>query len=291
MFKDVIMRFPKIKKILSVILIASVVFPAAGCSKILANIAARDASEYLNDALESFYNDPVNGLEDYDSEFAVPDLLEESLNFAVDRVGDSSYELGEASVNKDRTTIKIPVTFSNVLVVEDVPMGTAEEVADYLDDCDTDDFEITFVLKSKKNGWVIEDMSELNDIFFTPYESLIYIDDNGMPTSYYAPFFEECVVDSLWYDPIMARPLDSNHCAGNPEAMLNYVYFNRPIYMTFTANLIKNGDVVQSVEVTVDGRTTARCEFWGQSYTNGSYTMELVFEDGTAVTSAPIQVG
>lgn len=280
-----------IKKAVSVLLLASMAVSSSGCSKILEKFAAKEAEAVLTEALDAFYSDPVNGLSEYDDSFEIPDMLEESLAFAIEGVSSSTYELGEPSFNSNRTTAKIPVTFNDVLEVEDIAMGTEDEVSDALGDCDRNDVEITFVLKNKKGDWIIEDMSELIDVFFTPYESIVFVDENGMPTSYYQPFFDECLVDSVWYEPIMSNPLDGSSLHA-PSALLAVFYFDRPMYMTFTVNLLKSGDVVDTIEVVVDGGTTAYCEFWqnGTVYTNGSYTIELTYGDSVVATTDSLTV-
>ena len=280
-----------IKKAVSVLLLASMAVSSSGCSKILEKFAAKEAEAVLTEALDAFYSDPVNGLSEYDDSFDIPDMLEESLAFAIEGVSSSTYELGEPSFNSNRTTAEIPVTFNDVLEVEDIAMGTEDEVSDALGDCDRNDVEITFVLKNKKGDWIIEDMSELIDVFFTPYESIVFVDENGMPTSYYQPFFDECLVDSVWYEPIMSNPLDGSSLHA-PSALLAVFYFDRPMYMTFTVNLLKSGDVVDTIEVVVDGGTTAYCQFWqnGTVYTNGSYTIELTYGDSVVATTESLTV-
>ena len=273
-----------IKKSVCMVLTAAIVCSFAGCSI----FAERKAVSVLTEALDAFYADPVNGLADYDEEYVVPEMNEKALELALEGLASSSYEIGEVKLNSDRTTAKIPVTFNDVILLEDIPMGTEEEVTDAVADCDTDSVEITFVLKNKKGDWKIEDMSELSETFFDPYTSIVYIDENGMPTDYYEPFFDECVVETVWYDPLMATPLQGNSLR-SAEALLAYVYFDRPVYFTFTANLKSGNTVVQTQEITVDGSTTAPIEFWGESY-SGSYTVELLFDGGLVAQSETLSV-
>ena len=57
--------------------------------------------------------------------------------------------------------------------------------------------------------------------------------------------------------------------------------------MTFTAELVKSGEVVQTIEVVLNGNTTAYCEFWGQTYTSGSYVVDITYDgEVVAETSA-----
>lgn len=279
-----------LKKSACAVMTAALLFTSTGCGAFLAKIASKGAIDYLTEALDAFYADPVSGLSDYDDSFEIPELLDESLQFALDGISATSYEIGEASLNKGRTTAKIPVTFSKVIEVEDISMGTVDEIADALGDCDTQDVEITFTLKNEDGDWTIEDMSELVEVFFDPYTSLVFIDENGMPTSFNQDFFDECTIDSAWYDPYMATPLNTTSMHGAPEAMLAVVYFDRPMYITFTANLIRGGETVQSIEVVTNGDTIAYCEFWGETYIAGSYTMELVYADGTVAETTSLTI-
>lgn len=284
------MKNSLIKKIISVTLAAVIVLSSTGCSKILERFAADEVNEFLTGALDAFYSDPVGGLSDYDESFEIPELLEESMALALDGIAATSYEIGEIEFNKNRTTAEVPVTFSDVIQVEDIPMGTVDEVSDAISDCNKDDVTITFTLKSKDGDWSINDMSELTEVFFTPYESLIFVDENGMPTSFYEPFFEEHVVAVAWYEPLMSTPLDINTVSGTPQALTACVYFDSPVYLTFTADLIKSGEVIQTIDVVVEGGTTAYCEFYGQVYGRGSYTMELHFDEGLVASSETLTV-
>ena len=283
------MKNSLLKKSVCVVLFTAMVVSFTGCSKFMEKIAADDASKTLTAALDAFYSDPVNGVADYDDSFDIPDLLEESMAFALAGIDGSTYEIGEPDVSKNRNTIKFPVTFNDVIEVADIPMGTEDEISDALDDCDREDIEIEFTLKNNKGNWEIDDMSELIDVFFAPYESLVFIDENGMPTSFNQDFFDECVVDTAWYDPLMANPLDINSLQ-SPPAVIGVVYFDRPMYLTFTANLLKNDEVVQTMDITVDGGTIAYCEFWGSRYASGSYTMELIFDDGVVAVTDTLSV-
>ncbi len=284
------MKNSLLKKASCVLILFSMILSSTGCSAILEKIAAKEATEYLTEVLDAFYADPVNGLADYVSDYEIPEMLEDSLTFALNGIDASSYEIGEPKINSDRTTAKIPVTFSNVLIVDDIPMGTVDEVSEFLGDCDTDEVKITIVLSSKKGDWKVDDVSELVSLFFEPYESLIFVDEYGMPTSYYEPFFEECLVDTVWYEPLMSTPLSSNTISGVPEALTCCVYFDRPMYLTFEANLIQNDTVIQTLEVNTNGGSIAYCEFWGQTYNRGSYTLELTYDGNVVATSVPVTV-
>ncbi len=89
----------------------------------------------------------------------------------------------------------------------------------------------------------------------------------------------------------MSNPLDGSSLHA-PSALLAVFYFDRPMYMTFTVNLLKSGDVVDTIEVVVDGGTTAYCEFWqnGTVYTNGSYTIELTYGESVVATTDSLTV-
>ena len=277
------------KKSVCLFLLAAMAAGSTGCSEFLASISAKEASKILTEAIDAFIEDPVNGLDEYDEDYSVPDMPEQSLEFAAEAVAETSYELGEARVNKNRTKVEIPVTFHDVRLIDGISMGTEAYIEEALGNADTRDVEVTFVLKGQKGDWTIDDMSELIDVFFVPYESLVFVDENGMPTSFYEPFFDESLIDSVWYDPVMSNPLDANSLI-SPEAMLAVFYFDRPMYLELTADLIKDGEVVQSEQIVLNGETTAACSFWGQDYGAGSYTVEILFDGGTAGTTASLTV-
>ena len=277
-----------ILKLISVLLICSMVVPMTGCSELLKKIAGKSASKALEDVLDAFYADPVNGITDFDAEYAIPELSEGALALAVEGVSSTSYTIGNTKINKNRDEAKITVTFSDVRVIEDLPMATEEEVRELIDDCELSEFDVTFILEKDDDEWKLVDEGDLIDVFFAPYQSVVFVDEHGMPTSFYGPFFEDAVVETVWYDPVMGNPISSG--LSSPEALEAVVYFDRPIYLTFTANLYKNDELVQSVEVSVEGSTTAFCDFWGERYSNGNYTCELVFDNGVVAESGDIRV-
>ena len=63
------MRNTLFKKLISSVMIVSMVVSATGCSKILEGIASKEVTEIMTDALDAFYSDPVGGLADYDDSY------------------------------------------------------------------------------------------------------------------------------------------------------------------------------------------------------------------------------
>ena len=90
------------KKSACVVLFAAVILSSTGCSKFMEKIAADDASKTLTAALDAFYSDPVNGVADYDDSFDIPDLLEESMAFALASIVPTRQSV---SSRKDRRTV------------------------------------------------------------------------------------------------------------------------------------------------------------------------------------------
>ncbi len=278
-----------LKKVISLVLVASMILPLTGCSNLLKKLAGKDASKVLTATLDDFYNDPASWLESNSDSIEMPQITEAGMQLALEQIGNTSYELMEPKVNNNRDEAKITVKFSGVHILENVPMGTEDEVRDFIADSDTDDVEIQFVLSKKNKDWKITDMTGISEVFITPYASIAFVDENGMPTSFYQPFFDEVVVDTVWYDPVMGNPLNGRSMS-QEEAIEAVVYFNTPMYLTFTANLYKNDELIQSIEVPVNGLTVANCDFWGERYTNGSYTCELVYDGGVVATSEALSV-
>lgn len=271
-----------LKKLISIVMSVAVIFTATGCSDFLEGIASRKAIDALDSAIADFMADPTSYVD-------VSGLDENQLEIALDCFSDVTYTIDEdVKMNKSRDKVTIDVTFENVRVLDSIPAGTEEEVADYIDDADTDDVEVSYVLKRNESKWEIVEEPELYDIFFEPYSHIAYIDENGMPTRFNQDFFDECVVAGVYYDPVMGNPLDRPSIS-SPVAVQFVVYFDRLIYLPFTAELVKNGDVVQTIDVIVDAHSVANCDFSGQTYLPGTYTVN-VYYDGGLVASEDLTV-
>lgn len=282
------MKHSSLKRVISTLLIVSIVLPLTGCSDLLKKFAGKDASKVLSATIDEFYDDPSAWIES-NSDIDMSGLTDAGLQLALEQIGATSYELEEPKVNNNRDEAKITVKFTGVHVLDDVPMATEEEIRDFIEDSDTEDVEIQFVLTKKKDSWKITDLSGIYEVFFLPYESIAFVDENGMPTSYYQPFFDDIVVDTIWYDPMYGNPINGRSMM-QQDAVEAVVYFNTPVYLTFTANLYKNDELIQTMEVVVDGGTVATCDFWGERYTNGSYTCELLYDGGVVTTSESLTV-
>ena len=286
--------FMKIRrvKIVSVLLAALVLLPMTGCSGFLKKIAGKEAAERLEEELDFFYSDPffVSSDGDETPEYTV-NLDSFGTELVLAGLTDTRYVLDDPVVNDGRDKVAIDVTFTDVRVIGEIPPGTQEDISGFVEAAPVEDIELTFELRRKKDEWYVTDMSGLRDIFIAPYEDLIYIDENGMPTSFYEPFFEDITEDCAWYDPIMGNPMDSRQISTTQNLQAVF-YFNRPVYLVFDAVLLKDGGVVSQTEVVVDGGTTANCEFWdgGRNFTGGSYTVELYYAGGLVDSSDVLTV-
>jgi len=266
------------KKYLSIVLSAAVMFTAAGCSDFLESIASRKALSDFEPVVADFMSNPTDYVE-------VDSLNEDQLALAMDGFADVSYTIDEeVDLNSDRDEAQVVVTFENVRILDNIPVGTVDEVNSYIDDSDTDDVELTFTLVRDESSWEVDEYPDFYEVFFEPYSHISYIDENGMPTAFNQEFFDECVVDAVYYDPVMGNPLDRANISG-PVAIEMVVYFDRLMYLPFTAELIKNGDVIQTVEVDCDGLSIANCDFSGQTYSAGTYTVNLYYDEGVVATA------
>lgn len=272
-----------IKKLVLVTMVSAFLLTAVGCSDILESIASRKAISTLDDSISQFLCSPTDYVD-------VDSFDENQLSLALDGLADVTYTIDEdADLNSSRNKAEITVTFENVRILEEIPFGTEEQVNSYLESVKTDDVDVTFTLTRDESTWELEDASEeLFNLFYEPYSHVAYIDENGMPTSFNQVFFDECVVASVFYDPIMGNPLD-RALLENPVAIEMVVYFDRPMYIPLTAELVKNDSVVQTIELNLDGLTIANCDFSGQIYSAGSYEVNVYF-DGGLVASSDITV-
>ncbi|MCQ2516204.1 MAG: hypothetical protein MJ094_05010 [Saccharofermentans sp.] len=270
------------KKSLSIVMTVAVIFTATGCSDFLEGIASRKAIDALDSTLADFISDPASVVN-------VDDLDDNQLAIALDGFSDVTYSIDEdVKMNSSRDKVTVDVTFENVRVLNDIPVGTEEEVAEYIENASTNDVEVSYTLKRNESKWEVVDEPDYYSIFFEPYSRIAYIDENGMPTAFNQEFFDECVVAAVYYDPVMGNPLDRASIS-SPVAIQMVVYFDRLMYLPFTAELVKNGSVVQTIDVIVDNQSIANCDFSGQAYTPGTYTVNVYF-DGGIVASEDITV-
>ncbi len=271
-----------LKKFISIVMSVAVIFTATGCSDFLEGIASGKAISSLDSVLADFISDPTSFVD-------VSALDENQLELALDSFSDVTYTIDEdVHMNKSRDKVTIDVTFENVRILDNIPAGTEDEVAAFIDDADTDNVEVTYTLKRNESKWEVIDSPDYYAIFFEAYSHIAYIDENGMPTTFNQEFFDECVVAGVFYDPVMGNPLERPSISA-PVAIQFVVYFDRLIYLPFTAELVKNGNVVQTIDVIVDAHSVANCDFSGQTYQPGTYTVN-VYYDGGIVASEDITV-
>jgi len=280
------------KRITALVLAACFsVFALSGCSGMLEGIASKKVEKEAESLIEEFIADPTGFCEEYDDDYdaslidgAVADLIENGLSGV-------SFEISSVNLNKSRSKAEVEINFEDVRVIEDISLVTREEISDIMDECVLTDEDITLIFTRHEADWNIKSVEPLMDLFIKPYESVVFVGDNGMPESYSSVFFEETVVDTIWYDPLMSNPItDKNPSLESPEALEAVVYFNRPMYLTLTCDLLFNGEKVQTIELTLDGQTVADCDFWGESYREGSYTVNVYYDDGLVASSDALTV-
>ena len=108
--------------------------------------------------------------------------------------------------------------------------------------------------------------------------------------------YSEFVVDPIWYDPMLAIPLNSDSIS-DPIALQCAFYFNTPVNLKLKADLKDaNGKVIASRDIDINNSVIAiadfSCEYVGvDRFAQGNYTVELIYDGEVfAKTDDPLTV-
>lgn len=284
-------KYTSIRKMLVTLLITVMLFNVTGCSDFLRNIAMQKVEDYVMGSMNGFFEHPDETLTaNSQAEIVFPDLIEQQSELAHNAISKSAFEISKIKINDKRDKAVVTFTFENCpsFSVED-PMGTVDELEDLIE-TDTVDVDLT-VLRTKDHKWIYEDLNELVEIFYAPFAAPCVLDEEGNPFNINQAYINMIYVDDFWFDPLMNNPI-----TGNSLRDVNYlkcvVYFNRPLSLTCTAELLYNGSVVDTYEVVMDGDVTADCHFTSPvgTFSPGTYSVVLYYNDQEMVTSSTITV-
>lgn len=284
------------KRSVAATLVLAVSIMSSGCSDYLRKIVKEKVTDEVTAQMDSFVSDPVSFLEENNvDEGYISALTDEQKEIALDVFSDYSYEIDSIKLNDKRTKATAIVVFRDVYTVssDGLLIGTTEEIEDYIRSGEASDRSLSFTLKrDDERNWKIEDMKELEKAFFDGYSSFCVLDEEGNPININEAFVESVYVDSVWYDYLTGNPA-SNTLFTSVSVLQAVFYFNRPMSMTFEADLLKDGDVVDTREVTLNGDVSAMFDFESQGggdFPSGSYEVELRYGDQIIVSSATANV-
>lgn len=270
------------KKFVSLTLVFVIMASFTGCSDFLNEIATEKVTDYMEDVLADFANDPIATVEENSlEEVEFTELTDEQREVCLENLSSVDTVLKKISVSEDRTSATVTVTFKKVMDFYDDTdlIGTEDEIREYFDDCATTDVPMTFKLERQEDGWRIEDMSEIDEVFFQSYADICFLDEQGFPINVTLGYVNSILVGSYWYDPIEGNPTSTTTML-TVYYLQNVFYFNHPMTMTFEAELRCDGEVVMSREVVVNNQVIAKCDFEnenGSTFAPGTYTIALLY--------------
>ncbi len=284
------------KKIVAISLVLVMLFAFSGCSEFLQEIAIEKVTDYMTETLEDFISDPVSTCEENSlTEVVFTELTEEQMDLALRNMSDVSFSVKKIKINEERNKAEVNVVFKNVYdFYEDTSIiGTADEIDEYFSECDVMESHISFnVVRQEKGGWMIKDMSLVDEVFFAPYVEICFLDDEGLPINITSGYVNSIFVDSYWYDPLQSDPI-VNATFTNALYMQHVFYFNQPMTMVFTCELRRDDEVIDSYELALNQNVIASCDFEnndGSAYASGTYTIALVCNGNDIVVSSPATV-
>lgn len=280
-----------LRKAAATLLITVMLFNITGCSEYLKKIALEKVETYVTETINGFFQNPEATLTaNSQTEVVIPELTEQQKEIADYAIGGAGYEISNIKINDKRNKASVTLSFEKCPSFEDeYPIGTVDELKRQLvyEDVDID----VTVIRTKDHKWVFEDLNEIAEVFYKPFEAPCVLDEEGNPYNINQAYIEMVYIDNYWFDPLMNNPIHGSSLRGT-NYLKCVVYFNRPMTLTCTAELQCNGTVVDTYEVVMEGSVTADCHFTCDSgnFPAGSYTVVLYYNDQEMVTSAALSV-
>lgn len=289
------MKLNSIKKCIAISLLFIMMFSFSGCSEFLKEIAIEKVTDYVESVMTDFVAAPFETIEVNSlATVELTELTSEQSSFALDNLSGVKTSVKKVKMNDDRTKAEVTINFNDVVDFYDDTdlIADIESLELFFADCDSISCTLNFTVERQKNGWKFADMSVVDEIFFAPYADVCVLDDNGYPLNITPGYVNSIFVDSFWYDPIQGDP--TNATSFNDAHYLQHVfYFNQPMTMSFTAELIKDDEVIDSYEITLVDSVIATCDFEKDdvsAFASGSYVIALSFNGEVVVASDAITV-
>ena len=285
-----------LKKIAAVGMIVLCLPALTGCSEFLKKMASKKIENFFEAFAEDFAEDPTEAIKNYSAEeIAFDEFHESQIALALSGFSDCELVIDEINLNEKRTKAEVDIILEDAHTGElSTNIGTLSQLQDEVRAFRADDVEFTITLKRTDDGWQIEDLTEMKDVLYTPYLDTCILDEDGNPLFINEIYIETIYVGDYWYDPISGNPVASL-TTSDPVALQNVFYFNRPMYIDFTATLLRDGSEVSTIEVSLDGDVVAMCDFdaglvSGGHFANGAYTVQLMYDDAVIAESEAFHV-
>ena len=153
------------KKIISLMLAASMAISAAGCSfgaKKEVKAATDDFMEVLLDMdmeeMEEVMKDPDDLIDDYSAEGFTRDVMLMILSNA-------EYTQDKVTVKKDKATVTVELSLPDYEALEDENFTDTDEIEDFIEDLDKTTYELELELVNKKDSWLVDNSDDVIDFY------------------------------------------------------------------------------------------------------------------------------
>ena len=262
----------------------------------------KELTEYSEEVTENFF-DKLKASIKYNSSRDVefPELTEEQIELMEYAFSGTDVKLGDVEIDDDddeKGTVEY--VFSGYKSYSDdlTKIATMDEYKAIVDDIKSEKVTVRLKAIKENDEWIFKDMSEIEEMFFEPYEELCFLDENGNPinitdaySEYIAGMYGDIYISSYWYDPILGNPLMGSSIS-SPVSLQNVFYFPEPVSGEFTAQLESNGNVVATIDISIDNEVTIMCDFPAPSggYTAGGYMVTLMIGSVPLAASQTITV-
>lgn len=236
-----------------------------------------------------------------DSEVDFPELTDEQYGLVVDDLSsiDTNFSIKKINVSEDRKSATIVLVLDNVFIPDGDKLytGDKEAIQKQIRKSRQDETEVTLELVRDDTKWIFDDLSELVDIIFLPYEKVYFIGPDGLPINitdeFIQQYADESFIECIWYDPIMGSPLDDYEM--KPTQYLECVfYFNKPQKLEVEAVLKNDGEEVMRIKMPISNSVVATCDYGydlkSKTFDAGDYIVELYVRDYLLATSPVIKV-
>lgn len=280
-----------VKKLTAVTLILMCLPTLTGCSEFLKNMAAKKVEAFFTEFADAFAENPTEAIMNYsEEEITFDEFHDEQIDLALTAFDGAVPVIEEIKLNEKRTKAEVEFTLEDVRLGElETNIGTFSELADEVHSFRAQDVSFTVTILRDDEEWFIEDLSEMKEVLFMPYLDNCILDEDGNPLFINEIYIQTIYVGSYWYDPISGNPAN-NLSMSSPVALQNVFYFNQPMFITFSAKLLRDGEEVSEIEVVLDGDVVATCDFDAALCANGrfsagGYTVVLLYEGDTVAES------
>lgn len=282
--------------VLSAVILACVFF--SGCSKFTNALRTHEAERFVEEFELSMDSDNsfISCLENY-AEVKTPELLAEQKKlFNKTYEPDFDLDLIEVASSGNKGSVDTIIYYHDLSSIEDIDkFRTYEEWIDEIEKADIVSSTVELDIKYVDGNWEFVSFDEWISKVMEPYASLGILNENGEPVNPNAQYYSEFVVDPIWYDPMLAIPLNSDSIS-DPIALQCAFYFSRPISGTFKCVLRgPDNSILGSSETELKASVISIFDFSAETlginkFESGKYTMELLYNDEQIAVTEPLLV-